>query len=1796
MLKSMSSIAAIAFLGVLSTFPSFADDLCSNTNQPCGNTQPRPCCDPCERGETEGTVPCEGVGAMNAYAGNAARCIVDTALFNTPSGKGLTFKRSGTTRVNYNSDDFGNLGIWRHNWHWEISPLSGDRFTVNFPQGYVSWYSLDPEAQGLTNAVYAGGIVYRGRPFETEALIRDPDTGELCLLKKDGTRWFFVSYLLWGQTKYQLDRMLDPEGRQTTFYYDGARRLVRVEEPGGRDLTIAWQNISINQGEFYGGMTIAAPPSPSGWTQYGFSGISRQYWRLRAADGKRLPVAELRFLDSLGQEVGGTVIGTAPLAPGYEAANAFDGNDATYFISSDVTGGYVGLDLGSRQTIAGMKLKPVPGYEADLVGAQVESASVWPVNLPTITWVETSDGRRQNYEYTQTQDPNLPGLDYVMLTHVLYDDGTTAEYTYEQVLPNTRPLLKTARDVRDTGRLNQVEYTYHTGLNNVMGMVHQEIDPVDGDILSCLTTDDQAHKPKVVYPGGREIVYVMGSQVSKRTDSLGRETQYAHEGQWGSGYLLSKTDPRGNTTSYTRDEQGRVLSRVNPDGSVRDFSYDLLGRLIAETNELGFVTTYTRDALGRQARIDYPDGTFETFQYDPLGLVTNKRERHGGVVSYAYDAQGLRIAMTDELGYTTSYSNYPSGLVATETDARGFTTSYEYNTEGRPIRVTYADGGEEYFEYDDYGNRTVYIDAQSNVWQSVYDQFNRKVADIDPLGRQTTYSYDNLGTGCGCSGLDKPTQIISPSLKVTHFVYDSEWQLIARTDGFGTPEAATVSNAYDAAGNRIAETDANGNTTHYSYDSRNRLISVTNALGEATSYEYDEVGNRLSETAPDGGETTYAYDAMNRLVITSNALGHAVVQSYNALGRLESVTDARGNATSFEYNARNERIKTINPDLTFTEAAYDAVGNLIARTDELGNTSSNVYDHAGRMIASVDPLGRTTQYAYPVGKRGAQLAVIRASGRITEYAYDAAWQRVAQIEAPGTAEEAVTQWTYDLDGNATVMTDPLGHAAVSFYNALNRRVAVSNALGYVTAYFYDPAGNLLLTLRPDGTGTTNAYDAVDRLVSVTDAKGETIQYGYDAVGRMTSMTDANGNVTQWDYDLLGRLTTKTYDDDTEVAYTYDENGNLATATWANGVVRTYTYDARNRLTAIDYSDATPAVSFAYDDAGRMTGKSSSAASFVYAYDDAGQLTGETQTLAGHPAGALSIAYGYNVDGNRASVTYPHGQAVTYGYTGRSQLASVTKAGPPPVMSYQYDLAGRVVLKGRENGTFTDLGYDAVNQLLAAVHHDPVPAVLDSVEYGYDSVGRRFYAKYADDIGDRFGYDAIDQVVDVQYDVVDPDTSPGPGASYEESEYDPMGNRLEFDDNGSVDIYEPNNLNQYAEIDDVALSYDLNGNLTEDNSGKVSTWDGENRMLSVQPDSPTNGDIRVEYTYDAGSRRVKAVDYARVRGLWSVVRSRFFIYDAWNVLEEHHYDGADQLIGARYYTWGSDLSGSMQGAGGIGGLLMTEDTVGTNAVYYHHYDGNGNVILLSDHTGTASASYRYAAFGSTRYAAGPHAALNPYRFSTKPVEEATGLYYYGQRYYKPEMGRWTRRDPLGDDAFLQRYLARKKGAERNRLKAESLAHQYLFCGNSPVSALDLLGLLTFEGCSKLEESEIESHLKRMCGAIESSTFSGCLCHKELLGCLKTKCEARDTHFTCLHPGDADYARDCLDGAACAKGSVGGNWVVICYPQFRPSSGSRCSDERCTLADELSHNCGKSHEGKGNLPRKALECCNRVVSGL
>jgi RHS repeat-associated protein len=153
--------------------------------------------------------------------------------------------------------------------------------------------------------------------------------------------------------------------------------------------------------------------------------------------------------------------------------------------------------------------------------------------------------------------------------------------------------------------------------------------------------------------------------------------------------------------------------------------------------------------------------------------------------------------------------------------------------------------------------------------------------------------------------------------------------------------------------------------------------------------------------------------------------------------------------------------------------------------------------------------------------------------------------------------------------------------------------------------------------------------------------------------------------------------------------------------------------------------------------------------------------------------------------------------------------------------------------------------------------------------------------------------------------------------------------------------------------------------------------------------------------------------AAQKGLYG--RNRYGVFDGWNLLAELDENGVAKAT----YVWGLDLSQSLQGAGGIGGLLARVDEVG---VYTYTFDGNGNVgQLIGAISGNLIATYEYAPFGRAIVAIGPYTDVNPFCFSTKYFDFETELYYYGYRYYDAEVGRWVSRDPLGEEGGLNLYL-------------------------------------------------------------------------------------------------------------------------------------------------------------------------------
>jgi RHS repeat-associated protein len=207
-------------------------------------------------------------------------------------------------------------------------------------------------------------------------------------------------------------------------------------------------------------------------------------------------------------------------------------------------------------------------------------------------------------------------------------------------------------------------------------------------------------------------------------------------------------------------------------------------------------------------------------------------------------------------------------------------------------------------------------------------------------------------------------------------------------------------------------------------------------------------------------------------------------------------------------------------------------------------------------------------------------------------------------------------------------------------------------------------------------------------------------------------------------------------------------------------------------------------------------------------------------------------------------------------------------------------------------------------------------------------------------------------------------------------------------------------------------YDLDGNLTNDLVWSY-TWDAENRLIAMDclVAGPTAQHLTFEY--DWRGRRIRKWVKNGSNGTVSDTR---YIYDGWNLLGGLN---ASSTV-VRSYLWGTDLSGSMQGAGGVGGLLAVGDKL-AGIYYFVANDANGNVVGLVNATdGSYGSKYEYGPFGELIRATGPMASANPFRFSTKFTDDETDLVYYRYRYYSPSLGRWLSRDPMEEKGGLNLY--------------------------------------------------------------------------------------------------------------------------------------------------------------------------------
>jgi RHS repeat-associated protein len=267
---------------------------------------------------------------------------------------------------------------------------------------------------------------------------------------------------------------------------------------------------------------------------------------------------------------------------------------------------------------------------------------------------------------------------------------------------------------------------------------------------------------------------------------------------------------------------------------------------------------------------------------------------------------------------------------------------------------------------------------------------------------------------------------------------------------------------------------------------------------------------------------------------------------------------------------------------------------------------------------------------------------------------------------------------------------------------------------------------------------------------------------------------------------------------------------------------------------------------------------------------------------------------------------------------------------------------------------------------------------------------------------------------------------------------------------NADIVATNVGNIFLPQTPETFGYDADGSLT--NSGRWTiTWDAENRALSFASlaSAPLASQKKVDCAYDFQGRRIQKIVSTNSGPVWIPIYTNRYVYDGWNLVAILN----PQSSILQSFMWGMDLSGSSQGAGGVGGLLSMTVYESTNAgSYLYCFDGNGNVsALVNAANGTTVGQYEYGPFGEVIRATGPMAKANPFRFSTKYQDDESDLLYYGYRYYKASTGTWLSRDPLGE-----------RGG----------ANLYAFVGNNSMNYYDKLGLEKI-GAITDEVKEIEN---------------------------------------------------------------------------------------------------------------------------
>jgi RHS repeat-associated protein len=1007
-------------------------------------------------------------------------------------------------------------------------------------------------------------------------------------------------------------------------------------------------------------------------------------------------------------------------------------------------------------------------------------------------------------------------------------------------------------------------------------------------------------------------------------------------------------------------------------------------------------------------------------------------------VTYAdigYNPVGRPTSITkhNSDGSTASYNNY--------FDSSGTYLLSETGPRDEPTRN---------YGYDDPAVTnllTSVTDALGDVITYTHEHYTMKVTSIAfPGGLVRTNIYYASGPSQGFLQMQADYMPGGNGIRTNYFSYingnvfiqtnelglatTNTWDNLNRLVSTAYPDGTTVSNVYDRL-DLVAQKDRLNQWTYYTYNPVRQLMTVTSPNNQVTTYTYCGCGAPSSVTRSTGGRaltTLFDYDMAGRLRTTTYPDQYQTTRTYDDQNNLQSIADSAGYQVELGYAQLGLHYAVSNaymvsssggPMLTLSRF-FDEYGRVTNSTDGNGVTVTNDYDFLNRMIAR-------------------------------------------QAFGPsGAIESGPEAFVYDALG-LTNYFDPLGRLTVYVRDGAGRVVYQTNANNEVVSYAYNPA---------------------DEMLSLIDGNTNSTTWKYDCYGQVTNKQDANGvDMFRYRYDANGRLTNRWHAGNINTRYAYDPVGNLTNVAYPSSAIA-YTYDGLNRL--VGMQDATGTTAFSWTDGNQLAGETGpwGADALTYTYVAAGVVTRQRQslTLQQPGAGFWTQTNGYDSYGRLTSVTSPAG---AFGY----------QYDPIFLASGQATLSSWVQQLTYPNGAYDQRTYDGVGDLtLTALTNSTGTTLLDSRGYGYDLGGQRWYQTFTAGNVVLYTYDNIGQLKTANG--LDPYATPRLQEQFGYA-YD-AGWNLSWRTNYTlVENFAVNNLNELASasrsggltvagattlpgasvtvngsnaavyLDNtfaatnitvppgqstlitavandgngnqasanitvnlpagLSYQYDSRGNLTSDGL-RTFAYDAENQLTNVY----VPGQWRSDFVYDGLMRRRIRREYAWQSGAWSLQTEIHYVYDGRLVIQERDANSVPLVT----YTRGKDLSGSLEGAGGIGGLLARSDNSAMGMLYagaghaYYHHDGNGNVTCLFNSGNQVVAAYSYDPFGNVLVKSGPLADVNLYRFSDKEFHTNSGLVYYLYRYYEPNLQRWVNRDPIAERGGINLFASFRNGPLRS----------------------------------------------------------------------------------------------------------------------------------------------------------------------